>query len=170
MLCSGKVYYDLLQGARGAWLDARWRCVRLEQLSPFPDDALGKSCSATANAEIVWCQEEPRNMGAWIFVDRRIEKVLAGAGSRREPAALCRPRRGGLAGDRPASSGTTQEQPSSSPTPAGGPDEASTMATEIRVPTLGELVTEATVANWLKQAGDRGRRRRAAASSSRPTR
>ena len=52
--------------------------VRVEQLFPFPFAALGKVLRRYRNAEIVWCQEEPQNMGAWNFVDRRIEEVLAG--------------------------------------------------------------------------------------------
>ena len=62
------------------------------------------------NAEIVWCQEEPQNMGAWGFVDRRIEQVLAGLDVAAQAAALCRPRRGGLARRPGCSSATSQEQ------------------------------------------------------------
>jgi 2-oxoglutarate dehydrogenase E1 component len=76
VLCSGKVYYDLAaerdkRGIRHIAL------VRLEQLYPFPHISLGRQLERYANAEVVWCQEEPRNMGAWNFVDRRIEDLLA---------------------------------------------------------------------------------------------
>ena len=51
--------------------------VRLEQLYPFPDDALAEELAKSPNAKsVIWCQEEPENQGAWFFVDRRIEKVL----------------------------------------------------------------------------------------------
>ncbi len=77
VLCSGKVYFDLAK-AREASGDDRVALVRLEQLYPFPSDPLAKVLARWRNAEIAWCQEEPQNMGAWNFVDRRIEGVLAG--------------------------------------------------------------------------------------------
>jgi len=76
VLCSGKVYFDLLK-ARVAGGDDRVALVRIEQLYPFPFNTLAKLLARWRNAEIVWCQEEPRNMGAWNFVDRRIEQVLS---------------------------------------------------------------------------------------------
>ena len=48
----------------------------MEQLYPFPKKALVKELSRFKHAEIVWCQEEPENMGAWTFIDRRLEAVL----------------------------------------------------------------------------------------------
>ena len=51
--------------------------VRVEQLYPFPEKSLNAQLGRYPNAEVVWCQEEPKNMGAWNFVDRRIEAVLA---------------------------------------------------------------------------------------------
>jgi 2-oxoglutarate dehydrogenase E1 component len=77
VLCSGKVYFDLVK-ARAASGDKRVALVRVEQLYPFPFNTLGKVLQRYRNAEIVWCQEEPQNMGAWNFVDRRIEEVLGG--------------------------------------------------------------------------------------------
>ena len=77
VLCSGKVYFDLKK-ARAAMGDDRVALIRLEQLYPFPANTLAKILQPYRNAEIVWCQEEPQNMGAWNFVDRRIEQVLAG--------------------------------------------------------------------------------------------
>ena len=50
--------------------------IRLEQLYPFPENTLGRVLAPYRNADVVWCQEEPENMGAWSFVDRRLEKVL----------------------------------------------------------------------------------------------
>src|SRR3984893_3929282 len=77
VLSSGKVYFDLVK-ARAATDEKRVALVRVEQLYPFPFNTLGKVLQHYRNAEIVWCQEEPQNMGAWNFVDRRIEQVLAG--------------------------------------------------------------------------------------------
>jgi 2-oxoglutarate dehydrogenase E1 component len=76
VLCTGKVYYDLLQERRDKGV-TDVAIVRVEQLYPFPQTSLGKALAPYVNAEVVWCQEEPENMGAWTFVDRRIEKVLA---------------------------------------------------------------------------------------------
>jgi 2-oxoglutarate dehydrogenase E1 component len=77
VLCSGKVYFDLLK-ARAASGDNRVAILRIEQLYPFPFDSLARGLARWRNAEIVWCQEEPQNMGAWNFVDRRLERVLSG--------------------------------------------------------------------------------------------
>ncbi|MGG5820758.1 2-oxoglutarate dehydrogenase E1 component [Falsiroseomonas sp. HW251] len=77
VLCTGKVYYDLLQERRDKGVKDV-AIVRLEQIYPFPAMSLGKALAPYVNAEVVWCQEEPENMGAWTFVDRRIEKVLGG--------------------------------------------------------------------------------------------
>ena len=70
----------LLRSREGAREKRRSRValVRIEQLYPFPFDALGKVLQRYRNAEVVWCQEEPENMGAWTFVDRRIEQVASG--------------------------------------------------------------------------------------------
>jgi 2-oxoglutarate dehydrogenase E1 component len=76
VLSSGKVYFDLLK-ARAETGDTRIALVRVEQLYPFPFNVLRKILQRFRNAEIVWCQEEPQNMGAWNFIDRRIEQVLA---------------------------------------------------------------------------------------------
>ena len=50
--------------------------VRIEQLYPFPSISLSKELKKYPNADVVWCQEEPKNMGAWHFLDRRIEELL----------------------------------------------------------------------------------------------
>jgi 2-oxoglutarate dehydrogenase E1 component len=76
VLCTGKVYFDLVR-ARAANGSNRVALVRIEQLYPFPSNSLAKILQRYRNAEIVWCQEEPQNMGAWNFVDRRIEEVFA---------------------------------------------------------------------------------------------
>jgi len=77
ILASGKVYFDLWK-ARAEKGDDTVALVRVEQLYPFPRISLAGELRRYRNAEIVWCQEEPENMGAWGFVDRRIEQVLAG--------------------------------------------------------------------------------------------
>jgi 2-oxoglutarate dehydrogenase E1 component len=75
VLCSGKIYYDLLAERREAGVKDV-AIVRVEQLYPFPARALAAQLARYPNATVVWCQEEPENMGAWHFVDRRIEAVL----------------------------------------------------------------------------------------------
>jgi len=77
VLTSGKVYFDLVK-ARAEKGDKSVALVRLEQLYPFPFATLAEVLRRYPHAEIVWCQEEPQNMGAWGFVDRRVERVLAG--------------------------------------------------------------------------------------------
>jgi 2-oxoglutarate dehydrogenase E1 component len=74
-ICSGKVYYDLLQERRLKDIKDV-ALVRLEQIYPFPEISVSRVLAPYRNADVVWCQEEPENMGAWSFVDRRIEKVL----------------------------------------------------------------------------------------------
>lgn len=75
ILCSGKVYYDLLTEV----LENNHEHVavmRLEQFYPFPEKELLDAMRPYQDAEFYWCQEEPENMGAWHFVDRRYERVL----------------------------------------------------------------------------------------------
>jgi 2-oxoglutarate dehydrogenase E1 component len=76
VLCTGKVYYDLLAARAERGIDDI-AVVRLEQLYPFPIRALTAELVRYPNADVVWCQEEPWNMGAWSFVDRRIEDLLS---------------------------------------------------------------------------------------------
>jgi 2-oxoglutarate dehydrogenase E1 component len=75
VLCTGKVYHDLLQAREDAGIKDV-AIVRIEQLYPWPKDTLNKELKKYKNAEVVWCQEEPANMGSWTFVDRRIEYAL----------------------------------------------------------------------------------------------
>ena len=75
VLCSGKVYYDLLTERRQHEVKDV-AIIRLEQLYPFPENTLGRVLAPYRRAEVVWCQEEPENTGAWNFLDRRLEKVL----------------------------------------------------------------------------------------------
>ncbi|WP_174274549.1 2-oxoglutarate dehydrogenase E1 component [Sphingomonas bacterium] len=80
VLCSGKVYYDLAE-ARDAAGDTATQILRVEQLYPFPADALADRIGRMTNLEtVVWAQEEPRNNGAWSFVEPLLEEALATAG------------------------------------------------------------------------------------------
>ncbi|HXQ51308.1 MAG TPA: 2-oxoglutarate dehydrogenase E1 component [Stellaceae bacterium] len=76
VLCSGKVYFDLAKARREKKIDDI-AILRLEQLYPFPARSFAQMLAGYPNAELVWCQEEPENAGAWSFLDRRIEKALA---------------------------------------------------------------------------------------------
>ncbi len=76
VMCSGKVYYDLYEERERRGTDDVY-LLRLEQLYPFPAKALITELSRFKNAEMVWCQEEPKNMGPWSFVDPYLEWVLA---------------------------------------------------------------------------------------------
>jgi len=79
VLCSGKVYYDLYDAREAQGLDNVY-ILRVEQLYPFPARALISELGRFKFAEIVWCQEEPKNMGAWHFMDANIEWVLTHLG------------------------------------------------------------------------------------------
>ena len=79
VISTGKVYYDLLAERREKGVQ-EVALVRLEQIYPFPEKSLGAAIAPYKNAEVVWCQEEPGNNGAWSFVDRRIEAVLGELG------------------------------------------------------------------------------------------
>jgi 2-oxoglutarate dehydrogenase E1 component len=72
VLCSGKVYYDLLEERTRRAIDDV-AIIRVEQLYPWPKDAIKHELERYPAAELVWAQEEPANMGPWTFVDRRIE-------------------------------------------------------------------------------------------------
>ncbi len=78
-LCSGKVYFDLYEEREKRGVDDVY-LMRAEQLYPFPLKALAHELSRFKKADVVWCQEEPKNMGAWSFVEPYLEWVLAQAG------------------------------------------------------------------------------------------
>ena len=91
VLCTGKVYYDLLAQRRDQGVE-NVAIIRLEQLYPFPRAALSKVLALYGKAEVVWCQEEPENIGGWNFLDRKIEEVLAGiGGAAKRPGYAGRP-------------------------------------------------------------------------------
>jgi 2-oxoglutarate dehydrogenase E1 component len=75
VLCSGKVYYDLYEEREKRGIDNIY-LMRVEQLYPVPLKALVQELSHFKAAEVVWCQEEPRNMGAWHFMEPYLEWVL----------------------------------------------------------------------------------------------
>jgi 2-oxoglutarate dehydrogenase E1 component len=79
VLCSGKIYYDLLEEREKRGI-ADVQLLRFEQLSPFPSVELAAELVQYKEASLVWCQEEPRNMGAWSYVEKRIEAVAKQAG------------------------------------------------------------------------------------------
>jgi 2-oxoglutarate dehydrogenase E1 component len=75
VLCSGKVYYDLYEEREKRGIDDVY-IMRVEQLYPVPLKALVQELAHFKNAEVIWCQEEPRNMGAWHFIEPYLEWVL----------------------------------------------------------------------------------------------
>ncbi|MEM7295678.1 MAG: 2-oxoglutarate dehydrogenase E1 component, partial [Pseudomonadota bacterium] len=89
VMCSGKVYYDLLEERDARGLTDTY-ILRVEQFYPFPAISMVKELQRFPQAEMVWCQEEPKNQGAWSFIEPNIEWVLTRIG-----AAHQRPRYAG---------------------------------------------------------------------------
>ena len=85
VICSGKVYYDLYEEREKRGINDIY-LLRIEQLYPFPTKALMLELTRFKQAEIVWCQEEPRNMGGWVFVDIFLEWVLNQIGAKHRRA------------------------------------------------------------------------------------
>jgi 2-oxoglutarate dehydrogenase E1 component len=80
IFCAGKVYYDLLEERREKKIK-NIAIIRLEQLYPFSEDLVTKIVSKYTEAkDFVWCQEEPKNMGAWNFIRPLMDSVLHEAG------------------------------------------------------------------------------------------
>ena len=75
VLCSGKIYFELQDHIDALKLD-NIQIIRLEQLYPFPYEALEEELIDFKNCEMIWCQEEPKNMGAWQFVQERVLSVV----------------------------------------------------------------------------------------------
>ncbi|NDF11394.1 MAG: 2-oxoglutarate dehydrogenase E1 component [Proteobacteria bacterium] len=73
--CSGKVYYDLFEEREKRGINDI-AIVRIEQLYPFSDAEVAEEAKKYKNAEVIWCQEEPKNMGAWTFINPLIEEAL----------------------------------------------------------------------------------------------
>ncbi len=76
VLCTGKVYYDVMKAREGLERPESVAVARLEQLYPFPADEVRAEMERFAGKPVVWLQEEPANMGAWSFVRPRIEALL----------------------------------------------------------------------------------------------
>jgi 2-oxoglutarate dehydrogenase E1 component len=100
VLCTGKVYFDLFEERQKRGIDDVY-LMRVEQLYPFPVKSLSMELTRFPEADIVWCQEEPKNMGAWTFVEPYLEWVFEHA-----RAKVARPRYVG----RPASASTAAGQ------------------------------------------------------------
>ena len=81
VMCSGKVYFDLLAERDSRGLDDTY-LMRVEQLYPIPTLPLTAELSRFKNTDFVWCQEEPRNQGAWSFIEPEIETLLVKIGAR----------------------------------------------------------------------------------------
>jgi len=96
ILCSGKVYFDLYEEREKRGINDVY-LLRVEQLYPFPMKALVQELGRFKQAEVVWCQEEPRNMGGWYFIEPYVVWVLNQVGG-----ASTRPRYVG----RPAAAAT----------------------------------------------------------------
>ena len=80
ILCSGKVYYDLYEDREKRGINDIY-LLRVEQLYPVPLKAMVLELERFKQAEVVWCQEEPRNMGAWYFIEPYLEWVLNQVGA-----------------------------------------------------------------------------------------
>ena len=90
VLCSGKVYFDLME-EREKRGENRIQIIRVEQIYPFPENVLAEELNRFPKADIVWCQEEPQNQGAWNFVKPRIEATIAQLGGNASPRYAGRP-------------------------------------------------------------------------------
>ena len=133
VFCSGKVYFDLLKARRAAKQDDI-ALVRIEQLYPFPVEEYEHAVARYPNAELVWCQEEPQNQGAWFQIRHRLQEL---AGEDRPVYYAGRPRSAAPATGLPklheaeqqrllqAALSATASKPAQRGTPAGAP--ASTM-------------------------------------------
>ncbi|UXX84660.1 2-oxoglutarate dehydrogenase E1 component [Roseovarius pelagicus] len=81
VMCSGKVYFDLLAERDERGIDDVY-LMRFEQFYPFPAQSAVKELERFTNAEMVWCQEEPKNQGPWSFIEPNIEWVLGRIGAK----------------------------------------------------------------------------------------
>jgi len=80
VMCSGKVYFDLLEERDARGIDDIY-LLRIEQFYPFPAISLVRELERFKGAEMIWCQEEPKNQGGWTYIEPNIEWVLARIGA-----------------------------------------------------------------------------------------
>jgi 2-oxoglutarate dehydrogenase E1 component len=85
ILCSGKIYYDLLEEREKRGVDDVY-LLRVEQFYPYPAHSMIAELQRFRKADMVWCQEEPKNMGAWTFMDPNIEWTLEQVGAKMKRA------------------------------------------------------------------------------------
>jgi 2-oxoglutarate dehydrogenase E1 component len=85
VLCSGKLYYDLLEERDARGIDDIY-LMRIEQFYPFPALSLNKELARFKRAQMVWCQEEPKNQGYWSFIEPNLEWVLGRIGAKHKRA------------------------------------------------------------------------------------
>merc|ERR1712012_911035 len=78
IFCTGKVYYDLIKARRDAGLEGQIAIATIEQICPFPFDIVQEECNKYSNAELVFCQEEHKNQGAWCYVQPRMQTAVGG--------------------------------------------------------------------------------------------
>jgi 2-oxoglutarate dehydrogenase E1 component len=91
LICSGKVYYDLLEDREKRGIDDTY-LLRVEQFYPFPAKSLMTELQRFRQAQMYWVQEEPKNMGAWFFMEPNLEWVLDRIGAaHRRPHYVGRP-------------------------------------------------------------------------------
>jgi 2-oxoglutarate dehydrogenase E1 component len=77
VFCSGKVFYDLAETRKKQGGNDRVAIIRVEQFYPFPVTAIKETLTRYPNAkELVWCQEEPKNMGGWTFMEGKFEDLI----------------------------------------------------------------------------------------------
>ncbi len=91
ILCTGKVYYELAAARAARRLDKAVALIRVEQLHPLPEADLATALAAHPGAELVWCEEEPENMGYFTHLDRRLERIAGRMVRRAGRAAVATP-------------------------------------------------------------------------------
>jgi 2-oxoglutarate dehydrogenase E1 component len=91
VMCTGKVYYELAEARRRRGLEREVALVRLEQIHPLPEDDIAAALAPHPSAELVWCEEEPENMGYFRYLDRRLEKIAGRTFARAGRPAVATP-------------------------------------------------------------------------------
>ena len=146
VFCSGKVYFDLLERRR-AEKDDTVALVRIEELYPFPAEEYQAVLNRYSGAkDIVWCQEEPQNQGAWYQIRHRLQAPLD------EKRTLHYAGREGAAA--PATGLFAMHQREQEALVSAALEQEAGMTMEVRVPQLPESVADATLVAWHKKVGD----------------